>query len=367
MRCKVKLLSVVIVCVMLFTFTPKASAIDLHSKNSQYELSEDVRQVLDSIGLNDASAEDIMNISVADVFRSIVDIFRGSLKTPIRIMTILLGLMLAVSVAFGVSQGNPGVKQYADTVCSMCIVLIAFSGSITCIDSALDSLYTAGILMKSLIPVVAAFAAFSGNPTVAVSYNAVSMYCAQLIVYLCGEIFAPVICIFSAISVCTGINSLFNVKPLLAGVKKGVNVLLGMIGTVYTGILALKDIFAVGIDKVAVKGVKFVIGSAVPVVGSALSEGLSSVIASVSLMRNTYGTIGIIVVITVTLPAVCELVVWSVVFAFSGYAAAALGLDNVSSIIEHIRYSVTIMLSLLLFSVYIRIVSSAMIILLTGK
>lgn len=367
MRCKVKLLSVLLVCVMFFTFTYTSSAIYVSGQNPQYELSEDVRKVLDSVGLEDISAEDIMNISVADVFRSIADIFRGSLKKPIKIMTILLGLMLAVSVAFGMTHGSRSIRQYTDTVCSMCIVLIAFSGSITCIDAALDSLCTAGILMKSLIPVVAAFAAFSGNPTIAVSYNAVSMYCAQLIVYLCGEIFAPLICIFSAISVCTGINSLFNVKPLLAGVRKGVNVLLGLIGTVYTGILALKDIFAVGIDKVAVKGVKFVIGSAVPVVGSALSEGLSSVIASVSLMRNTYGTIGIIIVIAVTLPAVCELVVWSAVFAFSGYAAAALGLDNVSSTIEHIRYSVTIMLSLLLFSVYILIVSSAMIILLTGK
>lgn len=367
MNCKAIILFITLVLVMFFTFTLSVSADDDLNNAIQSELSDEVKEVLESIGFSDISAESIMNISVVDVFRSIAGVFRGSLDVPLKTMAVLLGLMIAVAVIYGVASGNSGIRRYSDSVCSMCIVLVAFSGSITCIDAALDSLYTAGILMKSLIPVVAAFAAFSGNPTVAVSYNSISMYCAQLIVYLCSDIFSPVVCIFSAVSVCTGINDLINAKPLLEGIKKSINVLLGLIGTVYTGILALKDVFAVGIDKVAVKGVKFVIGSAVPVVGSALSEGLSSVIASVSLMRNTYGTIGIIVVTAVTLPAVCELILWSAVFAFSGYGAAALGLNKVSAVLEYIRYSVTIMLSLLLFSVYILIVSSAMIILLTGK
>ena len=184
---------------------------------------------------------------------------------------------------------------------------------------------------------------------------------------MCRDVFAPVICVMMVIAVCTGVNSLFNFAPVISSVKKFVNVGLGLCGTIFTGILALKDVLAVGIDKVAVKGVKFVIGSAVPVVGSALSEGLSSIVASVSLMRNTYGTIGIIVVIATTLPAVCELILWIISFSVSGYVAQTLGLLNIYSILENIRYVLSILLSILLFTVYILIISSAMIILLGGS
>ncbi len=370
MKCKVFVVVVVLACVMCFSFTANAESESVASNslyNNDFKLSQDVVEILESIGFEEISSESILNMSVADVLRSIADIFRGSLKKPLSSLCVLTGLIIVCAVGVGLLGTRSGMGDYLGSVVTMCIVLVAFSGSVSCIDATVDSMYSSGILMKTLIPAVAAFSAFSGNPSLAVSYNAVSMYCAQIITYFCSDALTPVMCVFSALSVCTGINRYFNISPLLASVKRLVNVLLGLLGTVYTGILALKDVLAVGIDKVAVKGIKFVIGSAVPVVGSALSEGLSSIIASVSLMRNTYGTIGIIVVTAVTLPAVCELILWSCTFMLSSYVADALGIGNVAEIINCIRYTVSIMLSVLLFAVYMLIISSAMIILLTGK
>ncbi len=371
MKCKVVVIVTVFCAVMCFSFTAFAKSESLTNDllyiEADFELSQDVKDVLKSIGFEEITAEHIMNISLKDVFRSFADIFKGSLKKPFSTLCVLCSLIIACAVGFDLLDSGSGIRQYFSTVVTMSIVLVAFSGSVSCIDAAVDAMYSSGILMKSLIPTVAAFSAFSGSPSLAVSYNAATMYCAQIITYLSSDILSVLMCVFAAVSVCTGINKFFNISTLLASFKKFINFILGLLGTVYTGILALKDVLAVGIDKVAVKGVKFVIGSAVPVVGSALSEGLSSIIASVSLMRNTYGTIGIIVVIAVTLPAVCELVLWNCSFIMAGYVADALGLSPAARIIECIRYTVSIMLSILLFCVYMLIVSSAMIILLSGK
>lgn len=371
MRCKAVLLNMAMVAVMLICFTFFAFAEDVTS-NSLYEkynieLSEDVIEVLEAIGFSEFTAEEISNVSVADTFRSVFEIFKGSLKEPFLSLCALFGIILLCTLGNGFVNNNNGLKQYFDSVSTLFVALYAFTGAINSIGAAVDAMYAGGILMKSLIPTVAVLAAFSGSPSAAVSYNAVSMYFAQFIAAVCRDFLSPVMCAFAAVSVCTAMNSVFNVDTVLSAVKRFVNVLLGLMGAIYTGILALKDVLAVGIDKVAVKGVKFVIGSAVPVVGSALSEGLSSVIASVSLMKNTYGTIGIIVIVAVTLPAVCELILWSCTFMLSGYAAQALGLSSVSRILECLKYVISMMLSILLFTVYMLIVSSAMIILLGGK
>lgn len=371
MKCKAFLLYVALSCVMLITFTVKCECkeIELSENNSilDIELSEDVKQVLESVGITDITVEKLSQISFSDTIRAVADIFKGSLKKPFISLYSLIGILIFSAVGSSYVNGRIGFQKYYDTASSLFVALFSFSGAVECIDTAVDSMYAGGIMMKSLVPVVAALTTAMGTPSMAISYNAVSMYCAQVISALCRNVFSPVICVLMVISVCTGINSLFNFTPVLNSVKKFVNVGLGLCGTVFTGILALKDVLAVGIDKVAVKGVKFVIGSAVPVVGSALSEGLSSIIASVSLMRNTYGTIGIIVVIAVTLPAVCELIMWIVTFSVSGYVAQTLGLVNISSILESIRYVLSMLLSILLFTVYILIISSAMIILLGGS
>ncbi len=371
MKCKVIILNVCFVSVMLICFTvntfAEVSDRDVLSVSDAIELPDDVQDVLNSIGFTEFTAEKISNISIIDTFRAIIDIFKGSLKKPLETLCGLIALIIVSSAGSGFLSGNSSMRLYFDTSVTMFIVLLAFSGAAESIDTAVDSMYTGSILMKSLIPTIGTLAVLSGSPSVAVSYNAVSMYCAQAISALCRDFLSVFLSVFSVVAVCSGINNLFNFTPVINAVKKFVNVILGLCGTIYTGILALKDVLAVGIDKVAVKGVKFVIGSAVPVVGSALSEGLSSIIASVSLMRNTYGTIGIIVVVAVTLPAVCELVLWIFTFMISSYAAQTLGLDSASAILENIRYVMSMLLSVLLFTVYMLIISSAMIILLGGN
>ncbi len=371
MKCKAILLYILLLSVMLFTFTIKAECQTLNNTenndNFDIELSDDVEKVLESVGITDITVEKISNISLADTFRAILNIFKGSLKKPFSLTYLLIGILIISAVGNGYVNGKTGFQQYFSMASSLFVALFSFSGAADCVDTAVDSMYSCGLLMKSLIPVVAALTTAMGTPSVALSYNAVSMYCAQVITAVCRDFLSPVVCVVMVVSVCTGVNSIFNFTPVISGIKKFVNVSLGLCGTVFTGILALKDVLAVGIDKVAVKGVKFVIGSAVPVVGSALSEGLSSIVASVALMRNTYGTIGIIVVIAVTLPAICELILWIASFSVSGYVAQTLGLGNISSILENIRYVLSMLLSILLFTVYILIISSAMIILLGGS
>lgn len=371
MKCKVVFLNSVFIIVMLLSFTLNSSAKsenyeDLYSKYN-VELSDEVIDVLESLGFDEFSAEEFSEISLSDTFSSIFNIFKGSMKKPFIAMFSLLGLIILCAFACNFIQNNQGFSVYVNSIMTLFVALAAFGNAVQCISDSVAAIYSSGILMKSLIPAIAVLTALSGSPSMAVSYNAISMYCAEIISAVCRDFLSPVLCTFAAVSVCLSVNSGFNSESLLNAVKRFIGVALGLAGTIYTGILSLKDVLAVGIDKVAVKGVKFILGSSVPVVGSALSEGLSSVIASVSLMKNTYGTIGIIVIIAVTLPAICELILWQLTFSVTGYAAQSLGLDGVSKALTSLRYVMTMMLSIILFIIYVLIVSAAMVILLGNK
>ena len=371
-KCKGMLLYIAMIAVMMFYFTIFASA-DVVTSNKLYssediELSDDVVKVLESVGFNDFSAEEFCNISIKDSFIAVFDVFKGSLKKPFSCMVFIVGIIIICSVGAGFVQQNSSLSAYFDSVVVLIIVLYAFLNITKCIENAVAAMYSTGILMKSLIPTTALLTAVSGNPTMAVSYNAVMMYCAEIISAVCRDFLSPLLCCFASVSVCMSVNaSNFNSDSVFNFFKKVISVVLGLCGTVFTGLLALKDVLAVGADKIAVKSVKFVIGSTIPVIGSALSEGLSSVLASVSLMKNIYGTIGIIVIITLTLPAVSELILWTFVFYVTEYTAQVLGLGGVAKALSSLRYVLSMLLSILLFVIYILIVSSAMIMLLGNK
>ena len=360
------------VVIMLYSFTLFASA-EMVSSEELYNgfdfvISDDVREVLESAGFEDFSAKKLSNISILDSFSAIFDVFKGSLKKPFSCLFFLTGIIILCSVGTGFVQQNKSISEYFDSVVILVIMLYSFLNVTDCISNAVIAMHSTGVMMKSLIPATAMLAAFSGNPSLAVSYNAVSMYCAEVISAVCRDFLGPVLYSFSAVSVCMSVNATtFNADYVLNAMKKVVGVVLGFCGTVYTGVLALKDVLAVGTDKIAVKSVKFVLGTTVPVIGSALSEGLSSVVASISLMKNVYGTIGIIVIITVTLPSVCEMILWILTFSLTEYISQALGLGNVAKSFSALKYVISMLLSILLFVVYILVVSSAMIMLLGNK
>ena len=107
MRCKVVLLNIYMIGVMLVGFTINVSAEVAYSDVAdEIQLPDDVQDVLRSIGFTEFTAEKISNISIIDTFRAIVDIFKGSLKTPIETLCGLIALII-VSKASKLLDGLP--------------------------------------------------------------------------------------------------------------------------------------------------------------------------------------------------------------------------------------------------------------------
>lgn len=373
--CKVFILNSIIIAVMLIAFTvnclARGSKDDYIYSDSTNEivnsLESDAVSILNELGLEDYSPSDLNEISLKSVFNTFLRIFKGAYKVPFSFLCLLLGLIIINAVAGCYISKNGAMSEYFDTVSVLFAALLIMSKVIGCISDAVNSMYSLSIVMKMLIPVMAVMTSFSGSPAAAVSYNAITLYSAEIMSELCNGILTPVLCVFACVSVCCAVNNSVKIAPILEMIKKAVNVALGLFGTVFTGIIGIKDVLSSGIDKVSVKGIKFILGSAVPVVGGSLSEGLSSVIASISLMKNSYGVFAIIIAAVSVVPVIIEILLWLAVLSLSSYAASSLGQNGTAGILNSLKFVLSILLSMILFCVYIFIISTAMVMLLSGK
>lgn len=369
------LLVTLFVGVMFFYFTVFACAENVKSDELYTEdmqdlfdgLNDDVRDALASIGIESLSSEELTEISFGNVFQLLFGFLKRGAKAPLSCMGTLFCLLVLNAVAGSCILPKDGLRDYFETVGVLFASLLLFSQVISCVTSSAAALTAVVSFTKLLVPIMAAIAAFLGNPTMAVSYQAGTLYSAEIISSVCCDFLVPILCIFSAAAVCAAANRVVRINSILSMVKTLFHTVLGLAGTVFTGILALKNILAVNIDRVSFKGIQFVLGSAVPVVGSTLSEGLSSLIAAAGLMKSTYGIIGILVIVITVLPSVCELLIWLLGLTAIGYAAQALDQNSTASVIESLRFVLSMMLSLILFAVYLLIVSTGMIILMHAK
>ena len=366
---KIKIVFFVIILLHILTFSTFAFDDDYYNnsvKDIINSISDETKELLDKIGLDEYSYEELYNISLSDIKNLLFDIFNGSLKEPLNCAITVIGIVF-VSAIVSVYITKNSTYEYLEIVAVTFICLLIFSKIINCITKAVTALESLGVIMKLLVPILAIMAAISGTPTLAVSYNAVTVYIAEIISAVCRDFLTPLLITFTSISACMSLNSVIKSDTILNMLKKSINMILGFAGTIFTGVIAVKDILSVGADKVSVKGIKFILGSSVPVVGSAMSEGLSSIIASVALMKNTFGIFGIVLIIVIVLPISSELILWIISLSFSEYCCEIFNQKRVATVIASLKFMFSMMLSLLLFTVYILIVSTGMIILANNK
>ncbi len=365
-----KICVLIFVCMSAFLFLFTVQAKDDYYSNAVNDVLEEAdettKSLLDKLNLKEFTTEEIRNISFHDIADLLLSIFKGSLKKPLTCLAVLTGIAVICSVAACYIE-NKTILQYFEIISVIFVILITFSDIADCINRTVTSLESVGTLMKILIPAIAAIAAFSGTPALAASYNAITVYAAEIITALCSDFLTPLLLIFSALSMCLVLNQTLNGEPILSMIKKGINFLLGFCSTMYTGVTAVKNVLSAGTDKVSVKGVQFILGSSVPVVGGTLSEGLSAIIASVGLMKNSLSVFGIILIIIIILPSVCELILWSGCLSVASYICEMFAQHKAASVITSIKFVISILLSVLLFCAYIFIVSTGMVILMGNK
>ncbi len=365
-----------ILTLIIFIFLIFALNITIFAEENDYysqsideildETNEETKSLLEKLGLNEFTAEELSRISFKDITDLLLGIFKGSLAEPIKTLIRLTGIIFLFSVCCCYIT-NDNIKLLFESITIIYISLLIFSDLMNCIAKSSTALESVSILMKTLVPIIAAIAAFSGSPGLAVSYNAITVYAAEIITAICSDFLTPVLMMFAVFSVCLSFAPNAKGENILSAIKKCFNMLLGFCSAIFAGIAGIKNLLSSGADKVSVKGVQFLLGSSVPVVGGALSEGLSSVIAAISLMKSTVGVVGIIIITVTILPVVCELILWLLALSLASYICGLFSHTKAENVLNSLKFVVSTLQSVILFCAYIFIVSTGMVILMGSK
>ncbi len=320
-------------------------------------LDDETIEILESLGFGNYTPDEISDLSFKDTISAFFSMFSENLSEPFEFVCLSLAVIIFCSLSNGILSSDNKTGLYFESVSVIFISLIAFSKIIDLITKTVSVIKIVCVLMKLLLPVLAGIIAFSGKPALALSSGSVSLYISEVIIAVCNDFLAPLLCVFTAVSVCASANGNINISPIINLVKKVFSIILGFLGTVYSGVLTIRDVVAAGTDKLTVKGIKFVLGSAVPIVGSTISDGFTAVVSALSLFKNTFGVFGIIICIVLVMPVLCRIVLWIVSLMISEYVSQSFGKESVAQVFASLRYVITMLLSLLFFMIFVFLIS----------
>ncbi len=331
------------------------------------ELGTEEKDLLVRLGIGDIDFESVFSASPRKIFDFFFEIVRNEYSSPFNsFVSLLVIVIIAAAVGQFISpdsENSRAVDFIAQIVCALCIIVPLSA----CLTRTISAIYASSNFVKALIPVLAAIITVSGNPTLALTYNSLSFYIAQGVAHLGDSVFRPIIQIVFSLSIISSLSDAVNIKAIVEFIKKAIIFLLSFSATVFVTTLTIKGMLASSADNAAVRGIRFLIGNMIPIVGSAISDAYLSIAGTLGLVKNTVGVFAVAAVCAINLPVLVESVMWILMINILAAVGDLFGQNRLSQLFRCISSSIVLLCAALLFEAVVFVLSVGLVLVIKGS
>ena len=200
---------------------------------------------------------------------------------------LLLGVVLLCGVAesFFTAAEQPSVPRFVPMAGALAITLTAAGDLQQMMGLGVETMEELDVFAKALLPTLSAAAAASGGAITAGTRQVATVFFANLLLSVIRKLLLPLLyCCITAAAADTMAPD-HGLKKIGAGISKAVTWALTATMVVFTGFLTLTGAATGAADAMTVQMTRSAIATAVPVVGSIISEATGTVLAGAGVLN----------------------------------------------------------------------------------
>lgn len=366
-----RILKILIFLTLLFSLTISVNAFEenVDSYNEEFDfqsiadaIDDETAEILSEIGIDEISFKKLFSISASKVFSVLFDITQRSLTAPLKFLVSATGVLILTALFSSFLNYSQAISVIGNSILALSVAIPVVNG----VTTAFSVLETLNVFTTAFSGVFAMIVSASGKVALGTSYASLAVLSDTLFSTLLTGVSQPAVNAMCSL----GFLSCFDIykfsEKISSTVKKLYITFLGFIGTFFSGIVTLKGVMGAGVDSLTSRGIRFVVGRTVPIVGGAVSDTYSALVSSLSLIKSTVGIFGIVTVVLTVLPSLLELMGW--VFALSIIISVSelLGTNDCVGMFNIFKDALTLLGATTVFSAVIFIVSVGVVIFVKG-
>lgn len=226
------------------------------------------------------------------------------------------------------------------------IAIISVADVNSFISSGSEVITTLSGFSKTLLPAMCAASAACGTLSSATVKYAASVLFMDSFVTVAQSVILPLIHAYLAISIAAASFANKCLGDISSLLKRVSTLLMIAVALGFTAYISISSIVASGGDAVASKFAKTAISTALPVVGSIISDAASTVVAGAETMRNTVGVFGMLALLAVCVSPFAVMAVNYLGYKLTAAAVKAFGCHKLASLTYCIGSAIGMILGL---------------------
>jgi stage III sporulation protein AE len=327
---------------------------------------DSAKKSIDSLGIKSGDKDSFTRFTPANMLKTVIANLKAVASAPVKAVAAVLAILIACALlnTLKSSFSEKPLQGVFDIVSSLCIAAIILIPVSQCVSYCATVMNDSSNFMLTFLPVYSTLAAVSGHPASAIATQSLLLAASEALSSIAATTFVPMVDMYLGFCVVGAVSPNINISGIAGFVKRAVSWILTLCLTIYTGILTVQGVIASAADSVTVKTAKFVVDGAVPVIGSAISDAMNTVISCAGLLKTAVGAYAIVVFILAYLPPLLECLLWLFAADLSIAVADILGIANMTGLLNAVKEALKLIIALLLASALTMIISVSVMLLL---
>lgn len=334
-------------------------------KNFIQNSKEYTGEFFENIDINDILNNAIQGqVDNNTLFKRILNLLGKEVESGVKSIVSILAIIIIHSILKAISDGleNDGISKliyYVQYILIITIIMNNFSDIVKMVQDTTTNLVA---FMNMLVPLLISLMLYTGSITTSGLIEPIILFMINFIGNVIQNIIIPLVLVITSLIIISKLTDRIQISKIAKMMKSSVVWFLGIILTVFVGVVSLEGTLSSSVDGITAKTAKSMVSSVVPVVGKILGDAVDTVLGCGIILKNAVGIVGVVIIVGICIMPIIKLAVLTCSYKILASLCEPIADGKVVSLLEQIGDIFKIFLAILCSISAMLIIGTALVI-----
>lgn len=247
---------------------------------------------------------------------------------------IILAVIASVLAHFQQAWSGESLGRLVENVIYLVLIGLVIQNFLFTLDLARDTLDRSTGFIYSLLPAVFTLLTAAGGLSLTTICHPVVWTGIGLVVQVIKNLVLPLIYFSGTVGLVSFLAEDFTITRLAGLARKLAVGLSGLLVSIFLGIITVQGISVAVADGVSLRAAKFITGTFVPLVGSALADSMELAAGCSLLIKNALGAFGAVAAVIICLHPAVKILAVSLIYQLASALVQPMGRERLSAALQ---------------------------------
>ena len=316
-----------LICMMISNCSYAKTDETIEEQKEMFGISDFIKESQKYKGdfLEDIDMSELMNNAIQGnvdnnvLIKKVIKLFGTEVRSSVKTLIIILVIIVIHSVLKAISDSleNNNISEIIYYVQYILIVTVIMANFNSIIQTVKETSQNLVAFMNMLVPILITLMVYTGSITTSGILEPFILFMINFVGNMIQSILIPLMLIITVFSIISKISNKIQMDKISSFLKSSVIWFLGIILTVFVGIISLEGTLSSSVDGITAKTTKAAVSTMIPVVGKILGDAVDTVLGCGLVLKNAVGIVGVIVIIGICIVPIIKLGVITIAYNLS--------------------------------------------------